>query len=215
MRQKIKKKPPNFLITNPDMLHQGMLAYHQSWEKFFKRLCFIVIDELHAYRGVFGSHILQVFRRLKRLLHFYGAHPQFICLSATISNPEEFASILTGRNPLVIAESGAPKPDREFWLMNAPKASMTNAVTKVLTQALDAGLKTIVFTKSRVATEIIYRSLGEYVPIFCRVSSIRQDSCLKSAAKLSRNSRQGNWMEWFPQVRLNWALMSVDLIFAS
>lgn len=191
-RQKIKKKPPNFLITNPDMLHQGMLAYHQSWEKFFKRLRFIVIDELHAYRGVFGSHILQVFRRLKRLLHFYGAQPQFICLSATISNPEEFASILTGRSPQVIAESGAPKPDREFWLMNAPEASMTNAVTKVLAQALDAGLKTIVFTKSRVATEIIYRSLGESRPdLLRRVSSYRAGFLPEERREIERQLASG------------------------
>ncbi len=112
------------------MLHQGMLAYHQSWEKFFKRLQFIVIDELHAYRGVFGSHILQVFRRLRRMLHYYGAHPQFICLSATIANPEEFASDLTGANVTVISESGAPISERDFWLMNAPDVSMTNSVTR-------------------------------------------------------------------------------------
>ncbi|MBK6767194.1 MAG: DEAD/DEAH box helicase [bacterium] len=110
-RQKIKKTPPNFLITNPDMLHQGMLAYHQSWEKFFRRLRFIVIDELHAYRGVFGSHILQVFRRLKRLLYYYGAQPQFICLSATIANPDELASQLTGCEPVVIRDLVLQSPN--------------------------------------------------------------------------------------------------------
>ncbi len=173
-RQKIKKHPPNFLISNPDMLHQGMLAYHQSWEKFFKRLKFIVIDELHAYRGVFGSHILQVFRRLRRLLHYYGAQPQFVCLSATIANPREFASNLTGTDVKVIAESGAPTHDRDFWVMNAPELSMSGAVTRSLIHALDHGLKTIAFTKSRVATEIIFRSLSDSRPDLARkVSSYR------------------------------------------
>ncbi len=173
-RQKIKKKPPNLLISNPDMLHQGMLAYHQSWEKFFKQLRYVVVDELHAYRGVFGSHILQVFRRLRRLLHYYDARPQFICLSATIANPEEFASQLIGADVSVIADSGAPLPEREFMVMNAPESSMSSAVTRSLIHALDLGLKTIVFTKSRVATEIIYRSLGDSRPDLVRkVSSYR------------------------------------------
>jgi DEAD/DEAH box helicase domain-containing protein len=173
-RQRIKKHPPNFLISNPDMLHQGMLAYHQSWEKFFKRLKFIVIDELHAYRGVFGSHILQVFRRLRRLLHYYGAHPQFICLSATVANPDEFARDLTGADIEVVSASGAPMPERDFWMMNAPEMSMTGAVTRSMIHALDYGLKTIVFTKSRVATEIIYRSLTDSRPDLARrVSSYR------------------------------------------
>ncbi len=173
-RQKMKKRPPNFLISNPDMLHQGMLAYHYSWEKFFKRLKVIVIDELHAYRGVFGSHILQVLRRLRRLLHYYGAHPQFICLSATVANPIEFASTLIGADVRAISESGAPMPEREFWVMNAPDVSMTGAVTRTLIYALDQGLKTIVFTKSRVATEVIFRSLGDSRPDLAkRVSSYR------------------------------------------
>jgi len=191
-RQKIKKHPPNFLITNPDMLHQGMLAYHQSWEKYFRRLRFIVIDELHAYRGVFGSHILQVFRRLKRLLHYYGARPQFICLSATISNPDELASQLTGSEPVVIGESGAPKPEREFWVMNAPAASLTGAVVKVLSHSLDQGLKTIVFTKSRVATEIIYRSLGESRPDLARsVSSYRAGFLPEERREIERQLATG------------------------
>ncbi|MBL0060482.1 MAG: DUF1998 domain-containing protein [bacterium] len=173
-RQKIKKNPPNILISNPDMLHQGMLAYHQSWETFFKRLKFIIIDELHAYRGVFGSHILQVFRRLRRMLHYYGANPQFICLSATIANPEEFASDLIGANVSVISESGAPISERDFWVMNASEVSMTAAVTRCLIHAIDNGLKTIVFTKSRVSTEIIYRSLSDSRPDLAkRVSSYR------------------------------------------
>ncbi|MCB9368397.1 MAG: DEAD/DEAH box helicase [Calditrichaeota bacterium] len=191
-RQRIKKLPPNFLISNPDMLHQGMLAYHQSWEKFFKRLKYIVIDELHAYRGVFGSHILQVFRRLRRLLHYYGAHPQFICLSATVANPEEFARDLTGAEIEVISDSGAPIPERDFWMMNAPEMSMTNAVTRSLIHALDYGLKTIVFTKSRVATEIIYRSLTDSRPDLARrVSSYRAGFLPEERRDIEQNLSSG------------------------
>lgn len=191
-RQKIKKRPPNILISNPDMLHQGMLAYHQSWEKFFRRLRFIVIDELHAYRGVFGSHILQVFRRLRRLLHVYDVKPQFICLSATIANPDEFASELIGSEVKVISESGAPLMDREFMVMNAPESSMTSAVTRSLIHAIDRGLKTIVFTKSRVATEIIYRSLGDMRPdLVRRVSSYRAGFLPQERREIERKLASG------------------------
>ncbi|MCC6476883.1 DEAD/DEAH box helicase, partial [bacterium] len=173
-RAKIKKRPPNLLITNPDMLHQGMLAYHQGWETFLKRLRYIVIDELHAYRGVFGSHFLQVLRRMSRLLHYYGCRPQFICLSATIGNPAEFANELIGRSLQVVTESGAPQAERDFLLVNAPDQSTTTTVLKLLTHALDSGLKTIVFTKARVATEVLYRSLNESRPDLARkVSSYR------------------------------------------
>jgi len=191
-RQKIKKRPPNILISNPDMLHQGMLAYHQSWESFFRRLRYIVIDELHAYRGVFGSHILQVFRRLRRLLHVYDVKPQFICLSATIANPEEFARELIGSEVKVISESGAPLPEREFLVMNAPESSMTSAVTRSLIHAIDLGMKTIVFTKSRVATEIIYRSLGDMRPDLVRkVSSYRAGFLPQERREIERKLASG------------------------
>lgn len=192
-RQRIKKHPPNILITNPDMLHQGILAYHHSWEKYLRQLKYIVIDELHAYRGVFGSHILQVLRRLRRLLHYYGAKPQFICLSATIANPLEFASILTGKQMDIIEDSGAPSPPREFWLVNATDTSLTNAVTKLLTHSLDAGLKTIAFTKSRVATEIIYRSLKESRPELAkRVSSYRAGFLPEERRRIEKGLASGD-----------------------
>lgn len=191
-RQKIKKKPPNVLISNPDMLHQGMLAFHQSWEKFFRQLKFIVIDELHAYRGVFGSHILQVFRRLRRLLHYYGANPQFICLSATIANPSEFATELTGTDVTVVQESGSPVGERDFMVINATEVSMTSAVVRSLIHALDNGLKSIVFTKSRVATEVIYRSLGDSRPdLVKRVSSYRAGFLPEERREIERKLANG------------------------
>lgn len=172
-RAAIKKSPPQFLISNPDMLHQGILAYHQGWEVFLKRLRWIVIDELHAYRGVFGSHILQVLKRLSRLLTYYGVTPQFICLSATIANPLELAGTLTGRSFTHIGDSGAPSGPRELWFVDPP-ASTSNAAVKLFTHALDQGLKTIVFTKARVTTEVIHRIVMETRPdLAASVSSYR------------------------------------------
>ncbi len=172
-RAKIKKSPPHFLITNPDMLHQGILAYHQGWEKFLKRLKYVVIDELHAYRGVFGSQILQVFRRLSRLFAYYEVNPQFICLSATIANPLELAERLTQRSYTLINESGAPMAGRHIVFAN-PQASMSGAVAKLLIKALDSGLRTIVFSKARVATEVIHRIIIDQRPdLASKVSSYR------------------------------------------
>lgn len=172
-RARIKQNPPNFLITNPDMLHQGILAYHAGWEKFFRRLKWIVIDELHAYRGVFGSHILQVFRRLSRLLHYHGVNPQFICLSATIANPLALAETLTGRTFTLVNESGAPQGGKHIVFMDT-QTSMTGAVAKLLIRAVDAGLRTLVFTKARVATEIIHRIVSETRPdLSAKISSYR------------------------------------------
>ncbi|MCB9366572.1 MAG: DEAD/DEAH box helicase [Calditrichaeota bacterium] len=191
-RQRIKKRPPNILISNPDMLHQGLLAYHQSWERFLKNLRFVVIDELHAYRGVFGSHIVQVLRRLQRLLHYYGASPQFICLSATVSNPSEFAASLIGRPVQAIDQSGAPMPEREFSLINSQTVSLTQAIARVFTHCLDAGLKTIAFTKSRVATEIVYRSLCETRPdLSTRISAYRAGYLPEDRRKIEQSLQDG------------------------
>ncbi|RPH94939.1 DEAD/DEAH box helicase, partial [candidate division KSB1 bacterium] len=172
-RARIKRNPPHLLITNPDMLHQGILAFHQGWEEFLKRLRWIVIDELHAYRGVFGSHILQVFRRLSRLLSYHGSNPQFLCLSATIANPLELAETLTGKPFTLIGESGAPHGGRHLVFVD-PKASMTSAVAKLFVKSLDAGLRTIAFTKARVTTEVIHRVIMETRPDLApRISSYR------------------------------------------
>ncbi len=172
-RAKIKRHPPNLLISNPDMLHQAILAYHAGWEHMLRRLRYIVIDELHVYRGVFGSHILQVLRRLSRLLAYYGVRPQFICLSATIANPERLAEQLTGHSFHMISESGAPSADKEFALVNA-QGSTTAAAAKLFIHALETGYKSIVFSKARVQTEIIHRMVVEMRPKLAnRISSYR------------------------------------------
>ena len=90
-RKKIRADPPQILFTTPDMLHQAILAFHENWDNLFKNLAFVVLDEVHTYRGIFGSHVNQVIRRLKRLCRHYGSHPRFVLLSATVSNPKQFA----------------------------------------------------------------------------------------------------------------------------
>ena len=170
LRARMKKKPPHVLFSNPDMLHAGFLAFHQGWEAFFRRLRFVVIDELHAYRGVFGSNILQVLRRLSRLLAYYGVKPQYITLSATIANPLELAEKLTGKSFELVSDSGAPMGKRNFLLLDPPQ-SVTGAAAKLFVNAVERGLKTIVFTKARTTTEIIHRTILDTRPELAKMIS--------------------------------------------
>ena len=110
----------NLVITNPDMLHAGILPHHTKWERLFENLRFVVIDELHTYRGVFGSHLANLLRRLKRICKFYGSSPQFICTSATIANPQELASKLTEEDVQLVDENGAPSAEKYFVFYNPP-----------------------------------------------------------------------------------------------
>ena len=121
-RKQIRDKIPDILLTNPDMLHRAILPHHEAWEELFKNLLYIVLDEVHTYRGMFGSHMNQVIRRLKRLCHRHGASPRFVLLSATIENPQEFGESLVGEKVLVIDKSGAPKSGQHFLFLN-PAAS--------------------------------------------------------------------------------------------
>ena len=154
-KSKIKNDPPQVIITNPDMLHAGFLPYHANWADFFRNLKYIVIDELHTYRGVFGSHIAQVLRRLNRVARHYGASPRYIACSATIANPGEFAQELTGLPFEVISESGAPHPGRHFLFVNPITSPYTETVT-LIRWLLARDLKVIAFTKSRKITELIH-----------------------------------------------------------
>lgn len=96
------------VVTNPDMLHSGVLPHHTKWVKLFENLKYVVIDEIHAYRGIFGSNLANVIRRLRRICAFYGANPQFICCSATINNPKELSEIMTGKPMELVDDNGAP-----------------------------------------------------------------------------------------------------------
>lgn len=153
-RGRLRRQPPPVLITNPDMLHLSLLPYHDSWSSFFKRLRFVIIDEIHVYRGLFGSHMAWVLRRLQRIAAHYGSTPQFIMLSATIGNPGQLAEKLTGRTPLVIERSGAPVETKHMLFLN-PWDSGAHVATKLLETALKRGLRTIVYSKSRKMTELI------------------------------------------------------------
>ena len=113
-RQALKARPPHVLISNPDMLHMGLLPYHASWSSFFGHLKFVVIDEVHTYRGIMGSHMAQVLRRLRRLCAHYGSSPQFLFSSATIAQPDSFIKQLTGLEVETIARAAPPSPGGIF-----------------------------------------------------------------------------------------------------
>ncbi len=159
----------HIVVTNPDMLHQGILPHHTLWIKLFENLKFIVIDEIHAYRGVFGSHLANVIRRLKRICRFYGSDPQFICSSATIANPKEIAEKVTGTTISVVDNNGAPTGEKHFLFYNPPvvnhelglRNSVIKEVRKIVKHFLPTGIQLIVFARSRLNVEILVTYLKE------------------------------------------------------
>jgi len=153
-RRKIREVPPPVLFTNPEMLHLSLLPYHQNWAAFFSQLRFIIIDEVHSYRGVLGSHMAWVIRRLQRIAEFYGAAPTFILLSATIGNPKDLGQLLLNKPVAVIGESGAPQAEKNMVLIN-PWDSAAYTASQLLEAAVKRGLRTIVYTQSRKMTELI------------------------------------------------------------
>lgn len=153
-RRKIREKPPHVLITNPEMLHLSLLAHHPKWAAFYRHLKVVVVDEVHVYRGLLGSHLAQVFRRLRRICDYYGAQPVFVFCSATISNPEELAEQLTGLQVTAITSSGAPVGKRHLLFIN-PFDSPARTAILLLKAALHRGLRSIVYCQSRKMTELI------------------------------------------------------------
>jgi DEAD/DEAH box helicase domain-containing protein len=157
------------VVTNPDMLHKGILPHHTRWARLFENLRYVVIDELHSYRGVYGSHLANIIRRLHRLCRFYGSSPQFLCSSATIGNPKELAEALTERPMTLIDQSGAPRGERYFAIYNPPvvnrqlgiRRSALGCARDVALSFLGKGLQTIVFAPSRLSTEILVTYLKE------------------------------------------------------
>jgi DEAD/DEAH box helicase domain-containing protein len=153
----------NLVLTNPDMLHSGILPHHTKWATLFQNLRYVVIDELHAYRGVFGSHLANVLRRLQRICRHYGSAPQFIMASATIANPGELARRLTGEQVEEVTESGAPTGDKIFVCYNPPvvnpelgiRAPYLGEAAKLAIRFLRQKIATIVFAQSRLATEVL------------------------------------------------------------
>jgi DEAD/DEAH box helicase domain-containing protein len=170
IRQKIRKAG-HIVMTNPDMLHSAILPHHTKWVALFENLRYVVIDELHTYRGVFGSHVANVIRRLKRICQFYGSKPIFICTSATIANPKELAERLTGEPMTLIDNNGAPRGRKHFVFYNPPvvhqplniRKSATVEVNRLAKQFLENGIQTIVFARSRVRVELILSHLQELI----------------------------------------------------
>jgi len=160
------------ILTNPDMLHSGILPHHTKWMRLFENLRYIVLDELHTYRGVFGSHLANVLRRLARIARFYGSEPQFICCSATIANPGELASHLIEKQVETIEENGAPAAEKLFVFYNPPmvnrnlgiRRSYLSETTRVAKELLARKLQTIVFANSRLHTEVLLTYLQQANP---------------------------------------------------
>jgi DEAD/DEAH box helicase domain-containing protein len=159
----------DIVVSNPDMLHQAILPHHTKWAQFFENLRYIVIDEVHTYRGVFGSHVANVLRRLQRVCAFYGVTPQFILCSATIGNPAEHASALIEQPVTAITESGAPVGEKHVLLWNPPvinadlglRASARSQSNRIARTAIRAGLKTLVFAQSRLMVEVLTKYLKD------------------------------------------------------
>ena len=169
--RQVVRKAGHIVITNPDMLHSAILPHHTKWVSLFENLKYVVIDELHTYRGVFGSHVANVIRRLKRICDYYGSHPQFICTSATIANPLELSENLTGTKMTVIENNGAPRGRKHFVFYNPPiinkplqiRKSTNVEVKRLASKLLSNDIKTIVFARSRVRVEIILSHLQDIV----------------------------------------------------
>ena len=165
------RKWSNVVLTNPDMLHVGVLPHHDRWADVLANLRFVVVDEAHVYRGVFGSHVANVLRRLRRLARLYEAAPQFLLASATIANPGELALELTGEPASVVDRDTSPRAEREVVLWNPPlldpelglRASALGEASRLLAQLTSRGLRTICFAKSRKAAELIHRFASERV----------------------------------------------------
>ncbi len=172
-RRKIKADPPDILITNPDMLHLGILAHHHDWRLLFENLACVVVDELHVYRGIFGSHLHHILRRLLRVAEHYGSRPRFIASSASIANPGGLGEALTGRRFAVVDRSGAPRAERHLLFLN-PRGSPYTAATQLFAWSLDEGYRAIAFTKARKITELMHSWLLQGSPRYAsRVSAYR------------------------------------------
>jgi DEAD/DEAH box helicase domain-containing protein len=167
--RKAVRQRANVVLTNPDMLHTGILPHHTRWARYFESLRYIVIDELHYYRGVYGSHLANLLRRLKRICEFYNSKPQFICCSATIANPRGLAEALTGEDFALVERNGAPRGEKFFIFYNPPvvnrqlgiRRSYINESRRVALEFIERNLQTLVFANNRLATEVLVTYLKD------------------------------------------------------
>ncbi|MBM3735551.1 MAG: DEAD/DEAH box helicase [Acidobacteria bacterium] len=167
--RKAIRERANVVLTNPDMLHAGILPHHTKWAKAFENLRYIVLDELHYYRGVYGSHLANILRRLKRICEFYGSKPRFICSSATIANPRELAERLTETEFTLVDRNGAPSGEKYFIFYNPPvvnrnlgiRRSYLHEARRIAVDFIEHGQQTLVFANNRLATEILVTYLKD------------------------------------------------------
>jgi DEAD/DEAH box helicase domain-containing protein len=168
-RRRAARRRARVLATNPEMLHTGILPHHPAWAELLAGLRYVVIDELHTYRGVFGSHLAHVLGRLQRLAAFHGARPLFIATSATIANPEELATALVGRPVTAVRQSGAPRGERHFLIYNPPlvdpaiglREGVLKAAARLTRDLVQARVGTLVFCRTRLAVEVLVRQLRD------------------------------------------------------
>lgn len=191
----------DFVITNPDMLHAGILPHHTLWIKLFENLDFIVIDELHIYRGVFGSHVANLLRRLLRICAFYGKHPQILAASATIGNPAEHAERLTGRPFTLVDQNGAPRGARHIVFYNPPvvnerlgiRASALKETAALGAHLLKNRIRVIFFCRSRLRVELLYTYLKERAPLLKdRIRAYRGGYLPGERRKIEKELREGS-----------------------
>lgn len=195
-RKRIRSSPPNVLITNPDMLHLSLLPHHRSWASLFADLEVVVVDEVHTYRGVMGSHMAQVFRRLRRICAYYGVSPTFVFSSATVANPGELAARLTGlengRDIETVVESGAPLGRKHLVFVDPVQGPAQTAIL-LLKAALHRGLRTIVYAQSRKLTELIALWAGSRSGVFKdRISAYRAGFLPEERREIERRLSDGD-----------------------
>jgi len=179
-RRKLRREA-NIILTNPDMLHQGILPYHSRWGSFFADLDFVVVDEIHSYRGIFGSNVANVLRRLNRICRHYGSSPTYVCCSATIANPGELAERLIGMPVAVVDKDGSPRGPKRFVLWNPPyidtgkmeRVSSNEEAHRLLVSLLRRKVQTIAFARTRIVAELLYRYTTESLQ---KVNPILADS---------------------------------------
>jgi DEAD/DEAH box helicase domain-containing protein len=195
------RRQARIVLTNPDMLHLGILPNHQSWSRLLRNLKYVVIDETHVYRGVFGSHVANVLRRLRRLCAIYGCHPQFICCSATIANPQEHAQNLVGLPFEAVTEDGSPHGEKRFAFWNPPlldearsaRRSSNSEAAFLLSELVGKGIRALVFARTRKLTELIYIYARDHLPptLSGRISPYRAGYLPQDRRRIEQQFFQG------------------------
>jgi DEAD/DEAH box helicase domain-containing protein len=194
------RKWANLILTNPDMLHVGVLPHHDRWGDVLSNLRYVVVDEAHVYRGVFGSHVANVLRRLRRLARIYGADPQFLLASATIANPGELAQRLLGVDAAVIDRDAAPKAERTIALWNPPltdeelglRASALGEASRLMAALVERGIRTLCFAKSRKAAELVHRFTAQRLGDSTRLSPYRAGYTPAQRREIERRLVEGD-----------------------